>query len=248
MDKREEDMPKRAVLIVFLSIITAGILFLTGCQGVFTSGLFQGLQPDPKTLSNADYYDFGYSLLASGTDAQKTAFYTDLQTRVALPANVNDAHLNYLAALYATEFSGIPKLMALIKTYLAVFNDPLNITPQDKYNAIAAYTNTLFDAAKVTFFTQAATYYTAAETNGIVLNKAEYYISRSATLLAPSATLGAMTLRLQNPALGLGPGPTGGEPAVIAAIELYTSIPTLSNVFLFDVALSMGAQIDLSGL
>ncbi len=89
---------KTAVILLFLT----ALLFLSGCQELFTTSLMEGLQRDPSNLPPEQQVSYAESALASGDTAAMADIYDEIVDLAA-----SDPELYLLAADLAMGASGI---------------------------------------------------------------------------------------------------------------------------------------------
>ncbi|NOY09929.1 MAG: hypothetical protein GXP33_13930 [Spirochaetes bacterium] len=149
------------------------MLFMWGCQAVFTYSPLSILQRDPSSLPASAQKTYAEDALASGDSEAIAKAYSSITALLA--DNPDDPGLNLLAAKLGVEVSGVPKLIDQIVQGELDLSDP---------NAVSTISD-FISAGGVDpqVMVQAGEYYKAADANGGELSSTDYIMGSLGILL-----------------------------------------------------------------
>ena len=168
-------MEKRKGYAVFGTLtLLILLLFMWGCQAIFTYSPLSLLQRDPSTLSAGAQKTYAEDALASGDSEAIAKAYSSITTLLA--DNPDDPELNLLAAKLGVEVSGVPKLIDQIVQGELDLSDPTALS------VVSDFINS--SGVDPSVMVQAGEYYKAADANGGELSSTDYIMGSLGILLS----------------------------------------------------------------
>ncbi len=159
------------------------LLFMWGCQAIFTYSPLSIFQRDPSTLSAGAQKTYAEDALASGDSEAIAKAYSSITALLA--KNPEDPELNLLAAKLGVEVSGVPELIDQI------VQGKLDLSGSSAVSDVSDFINS--SGVDPSVMVQAGEYYRAADANGGELSSTDYIMGSLGILLGAAQDSGGST-------------------------------------------------------
>ena len=164
-------------------IVLFGALVILGCEQVFSSNLFTGLERDPSNLSLDQQIVYGENALASGDPEKMAKAYDALADSIE---GTDDPEHNLLAADLALGASDLQSV------YDEVISVALGDSDLSDQTALAAELNGVLGDVDYDYVLEAQAQIDAAEANGGTVSEEQYLLVAVGLMMQAGQTQGGI--------------------------------------------------------